>query len=181
MYPANYVQLFPAFPRNPRVFVAMSFAPEFERRWEGVIAPAIRRVKQDGVLLEPHRVDTRVVSDSILTEILDGITHDSFILADISTLHGNAASGQRNPNVMYEVGIAHALRLPEEVLLFRSDEAPLLFDVANIRVNRFDPDHDPEKAMDDVTRALVNAGNEVNLQRLATVKHVPRPVPWTRK
>jgi len=52
----------------------------------------------------------------------------------------------RNENVLYEVGIAHSSRLPEEVIFFRSDNDKLLVDLANIRINSYDPDGDPKKS-----------------------------------
>ncbi len=78
----------------------------------------------------------RVTSDSILTEILDGIGRCRAFLADISLIGEIENTPIRNANVLYEVGLAHAVRLPQEVLLFRSDDRPLMFDMANIRVNR---------------------------------------------
>jgi hypothetical protein len=39
MYPANYFGLFPPFPRENTVFVAMSFDPRFQTRWSNVIVP----------------------------------------------------------------------------------------------------------------------------------------------
>ena len=58
----------------------------------------------------------------------------------------------RNDNVLYEVGLAHAARLPAEVVLFRSDRDQLMVDVVNIRVNSYDPDRDPGAAREALTR-----------------------------
>ena len=66
-----------------------------------------------------------------LTKVLNGVTDARLILCDISSVAKVAGNPFRNGNVMYEVGIAHACRLPEEVLLFRSDRDDLLFDVTN--------------------------------------------------
>jgi hypothetical protein len=162
LYPAHYANLFPPFPRNNKVFVAMSFAKEFEHRWEKVIKPGIARVRKNNVPLEAHRVDIRVVGDSILTEILDGITTARLILADVTTLHTLNGTSCRNSNVMYEVGIAHALRLPEEVLLFRSDNDRLLFDLSNVRINSYDPGRDEAGARDKIANGVINALKEVD-------------------
>ena len=140
MYPNQYFSLFPPFPHRDKVFVAMSFDDKFNRRWEDVIVPAVSSIEVAGVQLQPHRVDTRRISDSILTEILDGISNDKLVLADVTTESHIASQPIRNGNVMYEVGIAHAIRLPEEVLLFRSDSDKVLFDIANVRLNSYDPD-----------------------------------------
>jgi len=59
MYPKNYFDLFPAFPRENSVFVAMSFAPQFQSRYDNVIKPAIESVDHEGSRLEPIRVDAK--------------------------------------------------------------------------------------------------------------------------
>ena len=159
MYPHHYLGLFPPFPRERTVFVAMSFDSRFNSRWENVIAPAVRSVG-----LEPSRVDTRKVSDSVVTEILGGIANCRLVLADITTIGKLDETAVRNGNVMYEVGIAHSCRLPEEVLIFRSDGDALPFDVTNVRVNNYSPDHDPETAKSTVSGAIESALGEIDLR-----------------
>jgi hypothetical protein len=170
MYPANLFGLFPPFPRAEKVFVAMSFDPRFDNRWRDVIAPAIHNVAVNGIRLEPVRVDTRRVSDSILTEILTGITNSRLIFADVTTIGVADGRPVRNRNVMYEVGIAHAVRLPEEVILFRSDNDPLLFDMANVRVNFYQPEESLENARRIVIDTIVTAVKEIDLRKHLAVK-----------
>lgn len=170
MYPNQYFGLFPPFPRNNRVFVGMSFDEQFHGRWENVLVPAINRVDVNGDLLEPHRVNTRRISDSILTEILDGISNDQLVIADVTAIDWNDDKPIRNGNVMYEVGIAHAIQLPEEVLLFRSNSDQLLFDISNVRVNSYDPESDCEGARAVVEHAIGDALNERDLQRQNAIK-----------
>lgn len=169
MYPANYFGLFPPFPRQDTVFVAMSFDPRFEQRWLEVIGPGIRKIQVAGKNLEPLRVDARRISDSILTEILSGITSSRLFLADVTTWGRTDGRPIRNGNVMYEVGIAHAVRLPEEVLLFRSDRDALLFDVANVRVNSYSPEERPDEARTLVSESIVAALREVDIRRSLAV------------
>jgi hypothetical protein len=170
MYPANLFGLFPPFPREEKVFVAMSFDPRFDNRWRDVIAPAIRHVAVNGTPLEPVRVDMRRVSDSILTEILTGITNSRLIFADVTTIGVLDGRPVRNGNVLYEVGIAHAVRLPEEVILFRSDNDPLLFDMANVRVNFYQPEEALEDARGVVSDTIVAAVKEIDLHKHLAVK-----------
>ncbi len=170
MYPANYFGLFPPFPREDTVFVAMSFDAKFDQRWLSVIAPAIRNVQLNGKSLEPVRVDTRLISDSILTEILSGISSSRLIFADVTTLEHVGGRPIRNGNVMYEVGIAHAVRLPEEVLLFRSDTDPLLFDLAHVRANTYSPEEKPEEAKKLVSDCMDVALRELDLRRHMAVR-----------
>jgi hypothetical protein len=167
MYPHTFFSLFPAFPQEDTIFVAMSFAAQFDARWIQVIEPAIRSVRRDQQPFKPLRVDARTVSDSILTEILSGIGRSRLVLADVTAIGkvNRKAKAVQNPNVMYEVGLAHAVRLPEEVLLFRSDRAPLLFDLANVRVNQYDPDGNPAAAKEQIASAIIDALREVDLAR----------------
>jgi hypothetical protein len=175
MFPSSFFTLFPPFARDNTCFVAMSFAPEFEARWKHVLEPAISGIQVNGERLRPIRVDQRTINDSILTEILTGITRCRLVLADITVLGHLNKRPVRNGNVMYEVGMAHAVRLPAEVVLFRSDDEDLLFDVANVRVNRYDPDHDPVHAFAAVQSALLNGLREVNLlQSLSTKRAAAR-------
>lgn len=170
MYPAHVFSLFPPFPREETVFIAMSFDPRFDARWRHVIAPAVRRIEVNNKRLEPVRVDTRSISDSILTEILSGIANSRLVLADITTIGHLDEKPIRNGNVMYEVGLAQAVRLPEEVVLFRSDEDPLLFDTSTIRVNSYSPDTAPDKAQNAVADLLLGALRELDLRKHLTVR-----------
>lgn len=170
MFPRNYFGLFPPFPRENKVFVAMSFDEKFQSRWDNAIAPAIQRVEVNGDRLQPHRVDAGTIGDSILTEILGGVTNDRLIFSDITSLGNTGGKPIRSGNVMYEIGLAHSVRLPEEVLIFRSDTDPLLFDVANVRVNFYDPDGDPEDASQRVVDSIVESLRELDLKRNLAVK-----------
>lgn len=170
MYPANFFELFPPFPREKKVFVAMSFDENFQRRWNEVIRPAVSEIELDGVSLEPVRVDVRRISDSIVTEILQGIAHHLVVFADVTTIGYVDDKPIRNANVLYEVGLAHAIRLPEEVILFRSDEDQLIFDITNVRVNSYDPDTDPSTARELVIDSINNALKEIDLKRHLSVR-----------
>jgi hypothetical protein len=137
MYPKLYLDYFRDFNRTREVFVAIPFAKEFQLRWKKVIQPGI-----EAAGLRPYRVDVRRISDSILTDILAGIARARFILADISFQGSDGRQPGPNPNVMYELGIAHAMRLPEEVIVIRDnrseDRSP--FDISHIRYTSFNPE-----------------------------------------
>lgn len=167
MYPLDVFNLFPPFPRNDNVFVAMSFDKKFNNRWENVIEPAIREVG-----LNPFRIDKRTISDSIVTEIVSGIANCRLFFADVTAFGKYDDRPLRNENVLYEVGIAHSHRLAEEVILFRSDNYNLMFDLANIRVNPYDPDGKPEEAKKLIKEALNSALDEIVLQKHFSVQRV---------
>jgi len=176
VYPALLRHLLRRAPRKLRVFVAMSFEEHFATRYNNVIEPAIRSLEANGVTLEPHRVDRSVVSDSILTEIIDGVTNDLLVFVDLTTI-GTLDSGPvRNANVLYELGLAHAIRLPQDVVLFRSDADRLLFDLSDIRVRHYDPDVQPDVARQMVAEALKAAADGARLVERAQIAEAVRSV-----
>ena len=148
----------------------MSFDDEFTPRWKNVLEPAINDVLHYGSSLKVFRVDLSKIGDAILTEILHGLSESAVIVADISTI-GFMARAPREPlvvrsaNVLYEVGIAHASRRPEEVVLFRSDKDKLDFDVQGVRVHEYDPDGNPEAARTLVGETVAESLRSVDAAR----------------
>ena len=133
----------------------MPFSRAFEPHWKRVFKPAIARIG-----LKPWRVDMRKVGDSIQTEVLKEIGQARLVLVDVSADSRN----RRNPNVMYELGVAHAARLPEEVIIVRRDRKPLPFDFAQIRIHRFNPAK-PSAARAEVASLLRDALSEIQITR----------------
>ena len=129
MYPREYFDTFWRPDLRDEVFVAMQFR-DFDDIWANILKPAIKRTG-----LKPHRVDATKVSGNIITEIMDGIAHARLILGDVSPASGDYP----NANVMYEIGLAHALRQPCEVLLVSRYKIPKMFDIGAIRVHRYYP------------------------------------------
>lgn len=163
MYPFQYFSMFPPFPRTNRVFFAMSFDARFEARWKNVMQPAARAVRVGDQPLEAYRVDQSKKGDSILVEILREVETAQVIVADVTALDYLNTRPIRNANALYELGIAHASRLPEDVIVVRSDDYPLDFDIANVRVHRYDPDGDEDSAaafLTDLIRGAIDARDE---------------------
>jgi len=148
------------------VFVAMSFDPRHDTRWEHIFKPAIEDQPVGNLSLKAVRVDIRKSGDSILTEINNGIAHSQLVVADISVTDRWELDGQerwcRNGNVMYEVGLALACRQPVEVLLVREDSERLLFDVSHIPVLQFNQER-PAESVELIRRALEDRLRERNL------------------
>jgi len=112
-------------------FVIMSF--KFDGIFKNIFEPSI---KQCGI--EVIRSDTHLSSDSIMSRILNDVSSSKIILADISTEQVVDGKVYRNQNAMYEVGLAHAIRQPEEVILVRHDKDRLSFDIQGINVHTYD-------------------------------------------
>lgn len=184
MYPHNFFNLFPPFPHENKVFVAMDFDKRFDNRWEKIIKQAVQSIKHKERSLEPYRVDNIKISDSILTDILIGISNCQLFFADLTTIgylnkkDKKDKKAIRNGNVMYEVGIAQAVRLPEEVILFRSDNDSLPFDLVNIRVNHYDPDNKPDEAIYTVRTVIKSAFEEINRQKHLAVSRVAKSLDY---
>jgi len=134
MHPNAFLQTHWRLDLIPQVFVAMSFSPDYERRFKDIFQPAIETIHVGGRILNAHRVDNSKTGDSILTDILEGIAHSQLVLADVSILGRDSKSSEpyRNGNVLYEVGLALACRQPQDVLLVRDDKEKFLFDVSTI-------------------------------------------------
>lgn len=144
MYPRHYFDLLRPNVDEKMVFVGMSFAKRDVPRWDKIIQPAIV-----GAGMKPYRVDAHVASDSILDNIMQGILDARLLLFDISATE----QGARNGNVMYEIGLAHAMRHPEETLIIRSDRRPILFDLSSIRIQIYD-DSEPAVACEQLTQMI---------------------------
>lgn len=163
MYPKIYIDLFRSFDRTIEVFVAMPFSSQFEPRWKDIFKPAI--VSCD---LKPYRTKERLVSDSIPIDVLEGICRAKLLLFDIS----NEEKDRPNSNVMYELGIAHAIRLPEEVIIVsdeQSESSP--FDIRHLRWNNFSTQN-TKKSRDKIKRLIINAEKQLDLTRDLMVRNV---------
>jgi hypothetical protein len=68
---------------RPQVFVAMSFAPQYQSRFDTVFVPAISSITYGSERLIAYRVDFSKTGDSIVTDIVDGIAHSQLVLTDV--------------------------------------------------------------------------------------------------
>jgi len=156
MYPKIYIDLFRSFDREPEVFVGMPFSKEFEPRWKSIYKPAIISCN-----LKPFRVKERFVSDSIPIDILSGISRAKFLLFEIS----NEKTARPNPNIMYELGIAHATRIPEEVIIIRDKQSENIpFNIKHIRWNNFSPQNS-KQSITIIKNLIKKAKKEVDLTK----------------
>src|SRR3954466_13052741 len=87
-------------------FVIMPFRPELNYFYRQLKA----RIEQKFADVQVARGDDRVITGSVLDKIADYIRKADVLIADCSG---------RNPNVFYELGLAHALE--KQVILITSD------------------------------------------------------------
>jgi len=98
---------------KPFVFVLMPFSDEFSDIYELGIRAAC-----DDAGAYCERVDKQIFTESILARIYNQIAKADIIVADMS---------DRNPNVFYETGYAHALN--KQVILLTKDSNDIPFDL----------------------------------------------------
>jgi hypothetical protein len=92
---------------------ADAFAPAYDDVYELAIKAA-----RDEAGAYAERVDKQIFSGSILDRLFNQISKADLVVADMS---------ERNPNVFYEVGYAHALG--KTTILLTRDEADIPFDL----------------------------------------------------
>lgn len=102
----------------PQAFVLMPFAAEFDEIYNLFLADALQEAG-----FEFFRADDIHSQQNILQDIVQAIASSDLIIADLTG---------SNPNVYYELGIAHALR--KRVILLTQSIADLPFDLRSYRV-----------------------------------------------
>lgn len=125
-------------------FVMMPFALPLGGYYASIYEPAIKRAG-----ITPLRADADIFgTGKIIEQIWSGINNARVLVAELTG---------RNPNVLYELGLAHALRKP--VVLVSSNEGDVPFDVKHVRVIYYDMT-DPfwgEKLIGKVAENIVSA------------------------
>ncbi len=115
----------------------------FDRIYDDIFKPAVSAVTlPEGGKLKPCRTDKDFFSGDIGQEMFQYLNDSRFALADITAL---------NPNVMYEIGVRHAVR-QSGTAIFRQGDATIPFDINHIKA--FPYSYRPEKNASEA-RALI--------------------------
>ena len=80
----------------------------------------------DGLGLDCHRADDIWENPTIIQDIVSLIDRSKVVISDCTG---------RNPNVFYEIGIAHTLG--REVILLTQNEHDVPFDIAHLRFVKY--------------------------------------------
>lgn len=128
-------------------FVMQPFDGTLGTYYESIFKPAIQQAG-----LTPLRADDDIfATGKIIDQVWRGIRQATVLVAELTS---------KNPNVFYELGLAHALQKP--VVLVSSNEDDVPFDLRHIRVILYDQ-ADPfwgqkliDKIADNITQALTN-------------------------
>jgi len=135
-------------------FILMPFGSWFDRYFKEIYVPA---TKEAG--FEPLRADGLFSAGAVMEQVWTQIRKAKVLLADLTG---------KNPNVFYELGLAHAARKP--VVFVAGDIEDVPFDVRHLRVVVFDV-REPgwsDKLRRDITTYLKNTRSEPE-------KSIPQP------
>ena len=122
--PKNIPEKFPASEKinmeiDPKLcFVIMPFTNKLNPIYESIIKPVLKNLKYS-----PLRADEIFSSKSIVDDICTNIKKAKFLIADLT---------DRNPNVFYELGLAHAA--DKEVILLTQNLEDIPFDLRPLRM-----------------------------------------------
>jgi len=133
-------------------FMMMPFAPPVGDYYSTIYEPAIRKAGMRSVRADDDMFGTGKIMD----QIWQGINGARVLVAELTG---------RNPNVFYELGLAHALQKP--VVLVAATEEDVPFDIRHIRVIYYNM-QDPfwgqkliEKVAENVLSAIQNPAEAV--------------------
>jgi len=121
-----------------RAFVLMPFDPEFNDVYTDLILPALEEVGYD-----VQRADDILNQENILKDIIRSIAEADLIIADLTTL---------NSNVLYELGISHALRKPTVHLTQSIKDIP--FDLKSYRMIHYSVNYKDAIKLIDVLKEI---------------------------
>jgi hypothetical protein len=132
---------------NDSCFVMQPFALPLGDYYEKIYRPAIEKAG-----LRPVRADAEIfATGKIMDQVWSGINAAKVLVAELTT---------RNPNVFYELGLAHAMKKPVVLVSAKEDDVP--FDLQHIRVIYYDVS-DPfwgnkliEKVAENILSAIQN-------------------------
>lgn len=127
--------------RRPNAFIAMQFSEPYNEVYRDAIRPLVEEIG-----FEPFRVDEASGPGVILNDIWTRITEASVVIAEIS---------EPNPNVYYEIGVAHALRKPTVLLAQRGTKLP--FDIGPHRCIFYDNSIPGRSRLLDALRSSLNS------------------------
>lgn len=109
-----------------RCFMLMPFSEDFDYIY-GVIK---KDLNDNGLIC--NRADEIAGSKPILNKILTEILKSRYIIADLT---------RYNPNVFYELGIAHSFKDAQNILLLKQKESKIPFDLTHLTYIEYTPDN----------------------------------------
>jgi len=123
-----------------RAFVIMPFDQEFDEVYTELIAKPLEEAGY-GV----QRADDVEARQNVLADVVRGIAEADLIVADVTTA---------NPNVFYELGLAHAMGVPTVLIAQQESAEEIPFDLRQYRTEFYDTHFHRAKAIADALSKL---------------------------
>ncbi|SEQ85364.1 TIR domain-containing protein [Epilithonimonas lactis] len=124
-------------------FVVMPFSNLYQIEYESIIKPTLEELN-----IQCVRGDEIYSKQRIMDDIWESIKSCRFVIAELTG---------KNPNVLYEIGLAHAIGKPVIILTRNSDDVP--FDLKDLRYLYYDV-NDPFWGIN-LKKGLTNLINKV--------------------
>jgi nucleoside 2-deoxyribosyltransferase len=121
-----------------KAFVLMPFDQEFKPIYDDLIKPAL-----ESAGYEVERADSFMDQRNILRDVVKGISEANLVIADLTAV---------NPNVFYELGLCHGLRVPTVLITQSLEEVP--FDLRSYRVITYSTQFDEVYKLKDALREI---------------------------
>lgn len=126
-----------------RAFVIMPFDQEFDAVYTDLIA---KPLTDAGFLVQrADDVDTR---QNVLVDVVRGIADADLVVADLTAA---------NPNVFYELGLAHAMGVPTVLIAHQESADDIPFDLRQYRTEFYDTHFQRAKNIVEVLERLARA------------------------
>jgi hypothetical protein len=107
-----------------RAFVIMPFDAEFDAVYKDLLA---KPLEDAGYIV--RRADDVNTRQNVLADVVRGIAEADLLVADLTTL---------NPNVFYELGLAHSMGVPTVLVAHQDASEDIPFDLRQYRTEFYD-------------------------------------------
>lgn len=145
----NIIQISPIFGPasytiDPRlVFVLMPFDDDLTEIYNSIIKPTVETTDFNLVC---KRADDLKTNKAIIQDIWKAICEARLVIADLTRV---------NPNVMYELGMAHTVGKETILIYQKEEEIPFPFDLAHIRRIEYEDDATGGKQLERGLKATI--------------------------
>lgn len=137
MYAKFFFERFWEGDQRNELFVCMPFHDSFDYKFKEIMDPSAKKVGFDKAARVKEDWEANVITD----RIFDGIANSKMLLFDLTDDPKSPCqfSKQLNGNVLYELGIANAIREPEDIVLIReSSSVKIPFDIRGLNINIYE-------------------------------------------
>jgi hypothetical protein len=163
MYPYNYKPEFNGIDHT-KIFVVMPFAKEYDKVYELIkdsIAEANKILMEKGMdMMYCKRVDEDITVTSGWINVLENLMTAQIILGVLAG---------RNPNVFYELGIAHSTQPIARQLLIADKDFQNTFDLKDLMHYKYDLS-EYETSKKEIAKRIVEAVQLYNIEHERIVK-----------